>query len=72
MKIEESKKPKKWKSSRAENKKDTKKVEASVPTRQFNPRLPPYKFVKDENKKETDKTFVNDEINFPTLWSLKK
>jgi hypothetical protein len=64
IKEEEDKKPKKWSSNRADNKKkndDTPKIIK----RQFNPRLPPFRII--EKKHEIETKINNLEEGFPNL-----
>ena len=64
IKEEELKKPSKWSSSRADNKKKINDTEKSS-KREFNPRLPPFQFL--EKKKQTEYKVNTSEGNFPSL-----
>ena len=64
IKEEEDKKPKKWSSSRADNKKKINDTEKII-KRQFNPRLPPFRII--EKKKEFETKINNLEEEFPNL-----
>ncbi len=68
LKEEEAKKPKKWSSSRADNKKKVIDAEKST-KRQFSPRLPPFRTL--EKKKQTESKIDNSEENFPSLIKIK-
>jgi hypothetical protein len=68
FKEEEAKKPKKWASSRAENKKKVIQTE-TVTKRHFNPRLPPFRTI--EKKKQTENKVDNSEESFPSLMNIK-
>lgn len=62
IKLAESKKPKKWVSTRAESKRVF-NVHTPQVKRKFNPRLPPYNSIK--KQRETDDNL--DETSFPSL-----
>lgn len=62
LKKEQGTKPKKWSSTRADNKKS---IEITKSTRHFNPRLPPFRSLAKNVKEDT--IINNDEINFPSL-----
>ena len=64
IKEEELKKPSKWYSSRADNKKKINDTEKSS-KREFNPRLPPFQFL--EKKKQTEYKVDTSKDNFPSL-----
>jgi hypothetical protein len=66
LKEEEAKKPKKWSSTRADNKKKT--IESDI-KRKFNPRLPPFRTL--EKKKQTENKVDNSEEHFPSLIKIK-
>jgi hypothetical protein len=64
IKEEEDKQPKKWSSSRADNKKKINDTEKII-KRQFNPRLPPFRTI--EKKQEFESKINNLEEQFPNL-----
>jgi len=64
IKEEEDKQPKKWSSSRADNKKKINDTEKII-KRQFNPRLPPFRTI--EKKQEFEFKINNLEEQFPNL-----
>ena len=64
IKEEEDKQPKKWSSSRADNKKKINDTEKII-KRQFNPRLPPFRII--EKKQEFETKINNLEEEFPNL-----
>jgi len=64
IKEEEEKQPKKWSSSRADNKKKINDTEKII-KRQFNPRLPPFRTI--EKKQEFESKINNLEEQFPNL-----
>jgi len=64
IKEEEDKQPKKWSSSRADNKKKINDTEKII-KRQFNPRLPPFRAI--EKKQEFETKINNLEKEFPNL-----
>ena len=68
IKEEEAKKPKKWSSTRADNKK---KIIESVKSekRHFNPRLPPFRTL--EKKKNVENKVNVTEDSFPSLIKIK-
>jgi hypothetical protein len=64
IKEEEDKQPKKWSSSRADNKKKINDTEKII-KRQFNPRLPPFRTI--EKKQDFESKINNLEEQFPNL-----
>ena len=56
--------PKKWTSSRNENKKSKDGKKEKFVKRQFNPRLPPYKLI---DRSKLNQKITNDEFKFPIL-----
>jgi hypothetical protein len=64
---EKAKKPKKFVSKRADDKRKQLGIDENIgPKRSFNPRKPPYNFVKSHNKKDEKPNILN-ENDFPSL-----